>query len=197
MQAQLEGREKTHRAVTVRAMTVAIGALLLAGCAPHGAGNSPAIVTDPNFRLGPGRWEALDVPGEKDTAAMIVGRTDRADLFSVSCRRETKALFIGFSSRQTVDAAAGERRLTLAYDDGAPMTEAWIDASAPPSDMGFGAFEDTSGFWDTIAALRQHKSIDAVVSGQSGELHHSSFTLEGATAAIDYVLTACGKKLPG
>jgi hypothetical protein len=171
-------------------------ASLVAGCAPQGAGNAPAAVTDPNYMLGAGHWDALDLPGQKDIAAMIVGRTDRADLFSVSCRRENKALFIGFSAHETVDAAASERRLTLAYDAGAPMTQYWIDASAPQDDMGFGAFEDTAGFWETIAALRQHHSVDVIVRGAHGELHHSSFTLDGAPAAIDYVLAACGKRQP-
>jgi len=45
----------------------------------------------------------------------------------------------------------------------------------------------------TIDALRTHHSVEIVISTSGKEVRHDTVALQGAAAAIDQVLTVCGR----
>jgi uncharacterized protein YceK len=131
----------------------------------------------------------------KDTSATIwaPGRVDRMGLpdngyLSIFCSAQPQELALIVATAAPTSGSGSDRFVTLAFDGGSPTREAWSDSGHE-----FSTFAENAGFDDVVAQLRTHRSVEIDASDFTGVIWRATFTLNGASAAIDQVYKACGK----
>jgi hypothetical protein len=170
-------------------MAVALAAF---GCAqPQGGADKLVIIKDPEQMLSRSRWEVLELPGEASVLASVTDSTGDI-LLALSCDDDDSlGLLIGRREGSQLQNPS----LALTWDGEDEVERRW---NAVPDEevWAFGVLEDHSAFWPSITRLRQHRSLEAVVSAADQPEQRYRFSLAQAAGAIDYVLAKCGKKAP-
>jgi hypothetical protein len=170
--------------------------LVVVGCAPQGGSNGAVVViTDPNHFISSRHWEVLDLPGDTELLAAVTG-ADPRNLISLGCQRKDNGLSLSFAAKSAPVARAKVPHLTLAYDGAPPADPQWIDARTTDGIRGFDTFFGQPGFQPEIDNLKQHDTVEVTLEEAGDQILRDHFTLDGAPAAINYVLAACGKKDP-
>jgi hypothetical protein len=159
--------------------------LLMTGCAsPYAADISTDhwVVSLPNERF-------------KDTSATIhaPGRVDKFGLpdngyLSISCSASDKELGLFVSTAAPTSGSGSDRFITSSFDGGPATREAWSDSGEE-----FYTFGRDADLAHVVDQLRTHHRVEFVASDFTGVIWKGSFTLTGASAAIDQVLKACDK----
>jgi hypothetical protein len=182
-----------------RLIPVALGVLLLSGCAasapaPQGA-NGVSISNDPDRMTSSDHWEVQPpLDGDNITVAAIMSKT-KDEMMQLACYGDDKSVAIMLVTRKQLAGAPSDRQLAIAFDDQAPMVMPW-----PAQDLGklgnsdFSIDDRDAGFRPAVDALRHHQRFQSVISESGKETLRQAFWLTGADAAIGYVMKACGKE---
>jgi hypothetical protein len=82
-----------------------------------------------------------------------------------------------------------QRAVTVILDNGPRFQQSWFSEKDE-----YGISDDEAGYSDLISMMKAHQSVEIVLHDSGKEIDHHTFTLKGATAAIDATLAACGRK---
>ena len=168
--------------------------LIAAGCATQQqeSADGVTVVTDPNHIIRGTHWEVIALPGE-DTVLAAVAGVNPFDLLNIGCDVKDRSLIISLLTKSAPESKA--LATTLAYDAGAPVDPHWADMGTSEGIHSVGSVFEDPGFRETILDLKRHQRVEAMLQQDGKEVVHESFTLDGAPAAIDHVLAACGKSI--
>jgi hypothetical protein len=176
-----------HWGVFGRTPLVAVAVLVLAGCAqPSGsAGSGQSAGSGKLSGSAPiDRWEY-----DSRYKIAYVAAPDHAAEASIGCLDDERWVVFRVDPLWTDPEFVGrERTVTVRFDGGAPTERSWFSART-----GYGIFGNEPGFSDLINQLKNRRSVELSLSESGKELDRHTFTLNGAGAAIETLLSACGK----
>jgi hypothetical protein len=172
-------------------LCAAAPALLAAGCAQP----QRSAPFDFDGTLGTGsaeHWEVLHDSHGTVTAEIVTPARDA--YVDVACAEDNLLTFI-VSFTVPTSSAAANRKLSLAFDDAAPVPYPMLPMDENVRESAFGTYARWPAFWRAVAALKQHRSVE-VIADTGNDIVKRRMTLDGAAPAIDQILAACGNPRP-
>jgi hypothetical protein len=159
----------------------AAGALLLtvAGCAQSPQSGS---VSTEKKRPPTDHWQTS--PSHR---LATLSSLDRKAVLVLGCDEDILSLVVVPERRPP--AEKGRRPVTIILDRNTSIIQDWYAGAKG----GYGTGDIDPGFMTLLEALQKHQEVEFVLKRSDTDIDDHSFTLNGARAAIDAVLNACGK----
>jgi hypothetical protein len=168
----------------VRIASGVLALLILAGCAQQSSGGAaaPATAGIPGY-VPTDRWYART--GE--TVGGIAA-ADRQSEIILGCERAGDTVTLAVSPQQKLPIDFGYRPVTIILNGHITYIQNWI--SLPE---GYSIDSKDPGFRTTLEELQKHETVEFVLGRPGQDIDDRRFSLNGAKAAIDTILAACGK----
>jgi hypothetical protein len=165
----------------------------VSGCAPQGAPRPPAgdsrlKVYSEHRLISSEQWEVYQ-PEEHSAMASIVAVARNGSVGVLCDGKGGLSIHINSHDGRELKAPSIE----VSFDQATPSDYSWVTIPPAEDGWGFGLVDDQKDFQPAIAALKQHETLEAVVSESGKDWRRYQFTLAKAEEAIDYVVKLCGK----
>jgi hypothetical protein len=139
-------------------------------------------------------WDYSPPDANHISIAAVMAST-KDDIMNVIC--DPHGAYVSIDPQRPLPSAVDARGLTLAFDGGSPVVQHWKSGTLKGSFGKQDYFEVDQGqpeFQAVIDGLTQHREIDVSITNSGQEIQHQTFTLNGASVAIDHALAACKAK---
>jgi hypothetical protein len=155
--------------------------LVAAGCAQPTSGVKPVSAE---------HWELSGPEGNDEMVVASINASDHDNRLQVYCHLGDKALVVMLLPRELAGDDK-DQRLTLGFDGGGPQPQFWRAQMYKGRFYDFSLGSDEPGFDAVIDGLRRHRSVETVITTAGKEARRDTFTLNGASDAVDRVVAAC------
>ncbi len=171
-----------------------LAAAVLAGCvqAPTTGGRNPSREGVPAFAPTATWYSHVERRGDRILYAHAgIANVERDAALLIGCTSTQKGVLLGVTFGSSLSIEERWRPVTLTLDGNSTLTQSWMSG-----DTGYDIEDFESGFAAVVEALKEHRSVTLVMGDSDAPLDRSSFTLDGAEAAIDLVISNCAKAVP-
>jgi hypothetical protein len=169
---------------------ICIAALM--GCVQPQGNDNGLINHDPDRPISSEHWEVYEVPKDQAAMASVVSATRNGSLHVLCEKNDESVILIGSKD----GAELKDTSITVTFDGNITTNYPWVTTTGEDG-WGVGLVENQKDFWPALAALRQHRAVEVVVSESGKEWRRLQFTLARADEAIDLVFKECGKPADG